>query len=171
MNDDDITKTSESRIENDTSRTHLMQDASMLKSIECTDDISQGKAEGRNPDAPRYTMGQMRDYAQAFHQSRMGLLQPKWISVEDRLPEFGRFVLIAFADGGVDMSSRIRWKRQEDWFWEGVSKTHHEPPTHWMMLPSAPALIVTSGEDSHDPQSCNPNCAYCKASPAASGER
>jgi hypothetical protein len=64
-----------------------------------------------------------------------------WIPVdEDNLPEFGRFVLIGFADGGVDMSSRIRHKRRGGWFWEGVSETHHYPPTHWMELPRGPKM-------------------------------
>lgn len=64
--------------------------------------------------------------------------RPTWISIEDRLPEFGHFVLVAFADGGVDMSCRFRRKRRDGWSWEGVSETYHEPPTHWMPLPAAP---------------------------------
>lgn len=63
-----------------------------------------------------------------------------WISVDERLPEPGAAVLIAFADGGVDLSFRYVMKNTGAHVcWEGVEFEHHASPTHWQPLPAPPA--------------------------------
>lgn len=72
-----------------------------------------------------------------------------WISVDDRLPEPGAAVLIAFADGGVDLSFRYVMKKTGAHVcWEGVEFEHHESPTHWQPLPAPPEKPAGDVSDS-----------------------
>lgn len=74
--------------------------------------------------------------------------QAGWISVKDRLPDFGQSVLIGWADGGVDMAYRYRFKHdQSRWSWSNVIEEHHDLPAYWMPLPAAPESSVASKEE------------------------
>ena len=61
---------------------------------------------------------------------------PKWISVEERLPEIGKIVLVSDGD---DIDAACRYKaftipdEVETFFWDSVIEV-----THWMPLPDAP---------------------------------
>ena len=61
---------------------------------------------------------------------------PKWISVEERLPEIGKFVLVSDGD---DIDAACRYKaftipdETETFFWDSVFEV-----THWMPLPAPP---------------------------------
>ena len=60
---------------------------------------------------------------------------PRWISVEERLPENGKFVLVSDGD---DIDTACRYKaltpdEVETFFWDSVLEV-----THWMPLPEPP---------------------------------
>ena len=60
---------------------------------------------------------------------------PHWISVEERLPENGKFVLVSDGD---DIDTACRYKaltpdEVETFFWDSVLEV-----THWMPLPEPP---------------------------------
>jgi hypothetical protein len=64
---------------------------------------------------------------------------PQWISVKDRLPEIGKWVLI----NGPEVCQRIEppsasWKAEYAWSTNHESYYHAEDITHWMPLPAAP---------------------------------
>ncbi len=64
---------------------------------------------------------------------------PQWISVKDRLPEIGEWVLI----NGPEVCQRVA-PPSSSWDWEFAWATDHqsfyEPTdiTHWMLLPKPP---------------------------------
>jgi len=61
---------------------------------------------------------------------------PHWISVEERLPEIGRFVLVSDGDD-IDVACRYKAftipDKTETFFWDSVLEV-----THWMPLPEPP---------------------------------
>jgi len=64
---------------------------------------------------------------------------PQWISVKDRLPEIGEWVLI----DGPEVCRRIEppsafWKAEYAWNTDHESFYHPEDITHWMPLPEPP---------------------------------
>ena len=62
-----------------------------------------------------------------------------WISVSDKLPEFGASVLIKWGDNkdnisiGEYNSEIVRGKRKDRWYWRG--RLSPFDITHWMPLP------------------------------------
>jgi hypothetical protein len=90
---------------------------------------------GQSPDA-LYTMDQMRDYAQSFHRSRMEHLRPRWVRVDDRLPEREQTVLVFRPDAhhrpACDPTIDVR-----EYLGNGKFRSSHEV-THWMPLPAVP---------------------------------
>ena len=70
--------------------------------------------------------------------------QPRWISVEERLPMIRTRVLVAYKDGvtvaeyrGYDVC-----KGKQQMYWCGIKGTKHvlRSITHWMPLPSTEGL-------------------------------
>ena len=63
---------------------------------------------------------------------------PRWISVEERLPEDQRDVLTVNGHGYIRMMGLFH-KRGEQWTWlhDGRFK-HYNDVTHWMPLPQTP---------------------------------
>lgn len=65
--------------------------------------------------------------------------RPQWIRVEDRLPEYGEYVL---GIGGLPLRLPyvMRMLRSEDGpvFWFGLAE---RSPTHWMPLPPLPGAV------------------------------
>ena len=65
--------------------------------------------------------------------------KPKWVSVEDRLPEDCKKILVVNGHGYISISSLWR-KDGSKWTW--VDSTGHfnhvNDITHWMPLPAAP---------------------------------
>ena len=60
---------------------------------------------------------------------------PHWISVEERLPENGKFVLVSDGDD-IDTACRYKALTQDEvetFFWDSVLEV-----THWMPLPEPP---------------------------------
>lgn len=63
--------------------------------------------------------------------------QSAWISVEDRLPELDKEVLVAWTDGVIGFAMRIESKYHEErWNWDPVA--FGETITHWQPLPEPP---------------------------------
>lgn len=64
----------------------------------------------------------------------------KWYSVANRLPEYGKTVLVYGCQGGIYTAvfkrARNEWER--DHWWKLNSKFHDIHPTHWMPLPEPP---------------------------------
>jgi hypothetical protein len=87
-------------------------------------------------------MGHMKDLDIRIRQggddaiAAVGELLPRWISVEERLPEEGDYCLVSLED-----SLGIAW-----WHNEPTPKFIHEDidnswtPTHWMKLPEPPEV-------------------------------
>ena len=65
--------------------------------------------------------------------------QPKWISVEERLPEFERRALVVNGHGRVFILAFWR-KTENKWSWidESSHFKHYNDITHWMPLPEPP---------------------------------
>ena len=81
-----------------------------------------------------------------LHKSRdaLALIQqleeqvPRWISVEERLPEEGvRSVCLIYADGYTCVAEWSHDRRGDDW-WFYVSGEYDPEVTHWMPLPQPP---------------------------------
>lgn len=70
----------------------------------------------------------------------------KWISVEDRLPEPFKPVLVAYNNGTVDLIGWQNWKNdgemsyRDDEAWENIVTV-----THWMPLPMPPKKEANRG--------------------------
>ena len=63
---------------------------------------------------------------------------PRWIPVEERLPEDQRSILTVNGHGDIRMMAL--WKKDGDkmtWLWDG-RMMHFNDITHWMPLPEAP---------------------------------
>lgn len=67
-------------------------------------------------------------------------VRPKWISVEERLPEYGKTVIVYGSQGGIYTAryQRARYEWGRDSWWKLNSKSHICNPTHWMPLPEPP---------------------------------
>ena len=63
--------------------------------------------------------------------------EPKWISVEDRLPEKEKLVLCFDATFGVQIAKRWLWTNYKE-CWATNSAMPLERITHWMPLPKPP---------------------------------
>lgn len=63
--------------------------------------------------------------------------QSEWISVDERLPETNKKVLVCYSNGSMDIAKYIRADGLEFWFEEtNFTKTI----THWMPLPKPPKM-------------------------------
>ena len=63
--------------------------------------------------------------------------QSEWISVEDRLPELNKEVLVVWTDGVFGFATRIETKYHEErWNWETAALV--ETITHWQPLIEPP---------------------------------
>ena len=63
--------------------------------------------------------------------------QSAWISVEDRLPEWNKEVLVVWTDGVFGFATRIETKYHEErWNWETAALS--ETITHWQPLTEPP---------------------------------
>lgn len=60
---------------------------------------------------------------------------PKWISVEDVLPQWGKLVKIKFKDGKED---ERRFSADYKWVSKGMQTCESVNVTHWMPLPPPP---------------------------------
>lgn len=65
--------------------------------------------------------------------SKMETTTPKWISVEDVLPQWGKLVKIKFKDGKED---ERRFSADYKWVSKGMQTCESVGVTHWMPLPS-----------------------------------
>ena len=64
--------------------------------------------------------------------------QSEWISVEDKLPELNKEVLVAWTDGVIGFASRIKSEcKEERWNWD-IAALFDETITHWQPLPEPP---------------------------------
>lgn len=68
--------------------------------------------------------------------------KPKWVSVEDRMPKIGEFVLVCFKNNDMAVAkifahdeNFIFWRALTDEGWEADCDNE---PTHWMPLPEPP---------------------------------
>lgn len=61
--------------------------------------------------------------------------EPKWISVEDVLPQWGKLVKIKFKDGKED---ERRFSADYKWVSKGMQTCESVNVTHWMPLPPPP---------------------------------
>ena len=66
-----------------------------------------------------------------------GYRKQEWISVEERLPETNKKVLVCYSNGSMDIAQYIRVDGFELWFEETTFTKHI---THWMPLPEAPKM-------------------------------
>jgi hypothetical protein len=63
--------------------------------------------------------------------------QSAWISVEDKLPELNKEVLVVWTDGVFGFATRIETKYHEErWNWETAALS--ETITHWQPLTEPP---------------------------------
>jgi hypothetical protein len=74
------------------------------------------------------------------------MTEAEWIDVKELLPTMGKYVLVCFADGGVDMTYRCTL--YGEWFWADISRVYHAQPTHWAELPAA--YCKQKKEEKHD---------------------
>ena len=65
--------------------------------------------------------------------------EPKWISVEERLPEEGKNVLVCIcANGKYDITRGWYDKKQGFCCWDDAAMESADFITHWMSLPEPP---------------------------------
>lgn len=67
--------------------------------------------------------------------------EPKWISVEDVLPQWGKLVKIKFKDGKED---ERRFSADYKWVSKGMRTCESVNVTHWMPLPPTPTTEDSS---------------------------
>lgn len=67
--------------------------------------------------------------------------EPKWISVEDVLPQWGKLVKIKFKDGKED---ERRFSADYKWVSKGMQTCESVNVTHWMPLPPPPTTEDSS---------------------------
>jgi hypothetical protein len=60
----------------------------------------------------------------------------KWISVEERLPDYSEFVVIAIL--GCYTSCGYRSYLGDRCFYDSIFKRHENHVTHWMPIPKIP---------------------------------
>ena len=69
------------------------------------------------------------------------LSKPKWISVEERLPEEGKSVLVCIcSDGKCDITRGWYCKNQGFCCWDDAAMESTDFITHWMPLPEPPEV-------------------------------
>lgn len=76
--------------------------------------------------------------------SKMETTTPKWISVEDVLPQWGKLVKIKFKDGKED---ERRFSADYKWVSKGMQTCESVSVTHWMPLPYAPTTEDSSATE------------------------
>ena len=70
--------------------------------------------------------------------------QPKWISVEDGLPEEdGRYLIMIFNKHQPEQGT---WMECEEWYGEKWTRIYHATVTHWQHLPDTPAETACTGD-------------------------
>lgn len=67
--------------------------------------------------------------------SKMETTTPKWISVEDALPQWGKLVKIKFKNGKED---ERRFSADYKWVSKGMQTCESVYVTHWLPLPPPP---------------------------------
>lgn len=73
--------------------------------------------------------------------SKLEKVAPKWISVEDVLPQWGKLVKIKFKDGKED---ERRFSADYKWVSKGMQTCESVNVTHWMPLPPPPTTEDSS---------------------------
>lgn len=64
--------------------------------------------------------------------------QSEWISVEDKLPELNKEVLVVWSDSEIGFASRIKSEcKEERWNWD-IATLFDGKITHWQPLPEPP---------------------------------
>lgn len=71
--------------------------------------------------------------------AQLEAVQPKWISVEDRLPEHTVTPCLIYADGDMEMACWTHDKYELAW-WFFVDGEYETGVTHWMPLPEPPKV-------------------------------
>lgn len=80
---------------------------------------------------------QEREIAEGIADCLKVLMQPEWISVDERLPEMDERVMVCnAADQWVSIGSRQL--TGEYHHWDGDDYEELREPTHWMPLPAPP---------------------------------
>ena len=64
-------------------------------------------------------------------------IKGEWTSVDERLPETDKKVLVCYSNGSMDIAKYIRADGFEFWFEETIFTKHI---THWMPLPEPPKM-------------------------------
>jgi hypothetical protein len=67
-------------------------------------------------------------------------LMPRWIAVEEQLPQRGQMVIVAFRGhwgGKRQVSAEVFWIDDRGG-WTGCDSMKDGKPTHWMPLPEPP---------------------------------
>jgi hypothetical protein len=62
------------------------------------------------------------------------IMATEWISVKDRLPELGQYVIAMECDGEI---YKLKMKEKSSFFWD-VDEMYYTQVTHWMPLPEPP---------------------------------
>jgi hypothetical protein len=97
-------------------------------------------AEGNIWEVPIMLPDNLKQAADAIEE----LSKPKWISVEERLPEEGKNVLVCIcADGKYDITRGWYDKKQGFCCWDDAAMESADFITHWMPLPSTEGLNET----------------------------
>lgn len=64
--------------------------------------------------------------------------KPRWISISERLPEAGEWVLVYFPEIDGDLDLKVSPAFYENGHWESEIDRIDNLITHWMPLPEAP---------------------------------
>lgn len=64
---------------------------------------------------------------------------PRWISVEDRLPEHGAKIIVHLVSlNGLDVVEEANFDEKPSWGFLNVNRGFKLPVTHWQPLPAQP---------------------------------
>ena len=89
-------------------------------------------------DRGQFDHGHAVGYADGYGDACAEAKRPKWISVEDRLPELHTKVLCCGVKGGRFIAELSTWGKEKRPYWDRKSGKGCPEVTHWMPLPEPP---------------------------------